>query len=78
MLRMKNKTGEVGDLSATMSNRVPEEERMQQKSGCKSRPSWSLLRMNNSSPELGGNEEEEDGSKNKILKCRCPRQRQLN
>ena len=54
MLRMKNKTGEVGDLSDAMSNRIPEEERLQQKYGCKSRPSRSMLRMNNSSLEIGG------------------------
>ena len=53
MLRMKNRTGEVGDLFAAVSNRVPEEEIMQQKSGCKSHPSRSMLRMNNNSPELG-------------------------
>ena len=52
MLRMKNRTGEVGDLSAVVSNRVPEEERMQQKFGRKSRPSRSLLRMNNNLLEI--------------------------
>ena len=75
MLRMKNRTGEVGDLSAAVSNRVPEEERMQQKSGCKSRPNRSMPRMNNSSPKMGGGGE--DRGKNKRIKCRCPRYRQL-
>ena len=75
MLRMKNKTGEVGDLSAVVLNRVPEDERMQQKSGCNSHPSWSMLRINNSSLEIGG-EGEKTGA-NKRLKCHCPRQRQL-
>ena len=79
MLRMKNITVEVEDLSAAVSNRVPEEERMQQKYGCKSRSSRSMLRMNKSSPEMGGmrNGEEEDEGKYKRLKCHCPRQRQL-
>ena len=66
MLRMKNITGEVGDLSAAVSKRVPEEERMQQKYGCNSHPSRSMLRMNNNSPEIGGrgrNGEEEDRGK---------------
>ena len=54
MLRMKNITSEVEDLSAMVSNRVPEEERIKQKSGCKSRPSRSMLRRNNNSPEIGG------------------------
>ena len=64
MLRMKNKTGEVRDLSTAVSNRVPKEERMQQNSGCKSRPSQSMLRMNNSSPEMEGGEGGEMGRKN--------------
>ena len=53
MLRMKNIMGEVRELFAAVSNRVPKEERMQQKSGYKSPPSRSMLRMNNSSPEMG-------------------------
>ena len=81
MLRMKNKTSEVRDLSVAVSNRVPEEERIQQKSGCKSRPSRSMLRMNNNLPEMGGgggggggggeNGEEKDEGKNKRLKYHC-------
>ena len=54
MQRMKNRTGEVEDLSVAVSNRVPEEERIQQKSGYKSHPSQSMLRMNNSLPEIWG------------------------
>ena len=76
MLRMKNITGEVRDLSVAVSNRVPEEERMQQKFGCKSRPNQSMPRMNNSSPKMGGEWGRRQGQ-NKIIKCRCPRHRQL-
>ena len=87
MLRMKNRTGETVLCWRLICYDV-EYSTIRRKNGAKiwmkSRPSRSMLRMNNKSREMGGggggggDGEEEDRGKNKRLKCRCPRQQQLN